>query len=433
MSTQVPYHIAVILPERYRGGTLRGAINAARMLALGAKDAGDALKISFGHLDLPDVYSRADFEDLIDLEITIRPFKNQIIAADKVEAIYETWIEIPASDHSSEYLVFNDGISNFEDADFWLIVSDRLPACIAPHRPYAIITYDYIQRYVPQIFGIDQSSEINWLRFEKYLEIARKADFVICTTHQTRRDCINYCGADADRVILFPMEFDPIEITRNASIENVAKNPPYIMWTANSTEHKNHRNVILGLEIYFKNHPNSPLEIHLTGVYTDLFSEIEKSDPNHKIPYITEIRKLISQTEQVKNRLKILGNVSDSRYINELSRAEWLLHGALYDNGTFSLVEAAWLGIPAISSKYPAILEQCELFGLRPQLFDPYEPASLAKAIAACVSQRDTAINQLPSRNRLQGRTYKEVAYQYWSTFKSTLNKVGYDYIRRPA
>lgn len=422
MATQVvkPLRIAVILPERYGGGTFRGAMNTARMLALGAKAEGDPVEISFGHVDAPDLYSDSDFDVLRSLGVKIRPFRRETVEARKMAPVLNRLDTSRPKIDSPLYLSFNDGISNFEDCDFWVIVSDRMPYPIPPHRPYAIVVYDYIQRYIPEIFGVDKKSEENWRLFETYARITRHAQFVIANTNVARRDCINYTGSSADRVIRFPMEFDPLE-SREAPLVGDAPTKPYLLWTTNSTQHKNHLNMIAGLEKYFSTHPESPLEIHVTGVHTDLFSSVGVKDVNYSNAYPVRVRKAIADSPKLRQRLKVMGILSDHEYLQKLRRAHGMLHGALYDNGTYAILEGAWWGIPSISSEYPAIQESCANYELKPVLFNPHKPEELAKAVEQFVERYQELIELLPSRETLRRHTFSTVAPQYWRTFVNAL------------
>lgn len=411
-------NVAVILPERYRGGTLRGALNITRMLAIGAKESGDVLELSFGHIDAPEVYVEDDFQELRELGVRIRPFQLEVMAGSKLDPLYDTVMSVPGRRRASEYSVFNDGISNFEDADFWIIVSDRLRAPIPPHRKYAVVVYDYIQRYVPDIFGTSNATNGNWMQFERYAKASRNADFVICTTEQTRQDCISYIGAESSRVYKFPQEFDPIDSTTATVWENSSVIVPYIIWTTNSTQHKNHRNVIAGLEKFLLRNSKNDVEIRMTGVYTHLFDSAGKRDPHFNDPYAVDVRNAIARTTLLKSRLKILGNLDDVEYRAQLAGARWLLHGAVYDNGTFSLIEAAWYGVPSISAEYPAIHECCENFYLDVALFDPYSPDSLCQVLESVIDHRDDWSRRLPGRDRLSNRSYENVAPSYWCKFK---------------
>lgn len=421
--------IAVILPEIYRGGTLRGAINIARMLAIGAHNDNSELELSFGYVDSPTTYNDSDFSDLLNIGVKVRPFRREAVESKKLQPILDRLSHKPSNFNTPTYWNFNDGISNFEDCDFWIIVSDRIQLPIPPHRPYAVVVYDYIQRYVPDIFGVTPESDGNWKMFDEYARATREAQFVICTTDQTKLDCINYAGVNAKKVFKFPMEFDPLESESSEStVFNHAEFPPYLIWTTNSTQHKNHIKVIEGLQIYFQAHPNSKLEIHVTGVYTHLFSEAGVSDPHFSSSYAMQVRRAISASPEVQKRIRILGNLTDEAYLLKLRNSYALLHGALYDNGTYSIVEAAWWGIPSVSSNYPAIIEACEIFGLNPVLFDPYSPSDLARSINELIENYEDIGKKIPSIERLKSRTFNVVANKYWDSFVTALECTGNEY-----
>ena len=410
--------IAVILPAGYRGGTLRGALNATRMLALGAAACGDHVTLSFGHLDDPSLYLDSDFEELRELGVRIRPFRPQVVSAASLASLYGEWVEVPERRRAPEYLVFNDGVSNFEDADFWLIISDRLNVALPAHRRYAIVVYDYIQRYVPAIFGQTADRTAIWMQFEAYAEAARRADFVVCTTQQTRSDCIGYVGADPERVRLFPMEFDPLS---DDAAPPDADARPYLLWTTNSTHHKNHLNVLEGMERLFRRRPDLPHELKMSGVLTHLFDESSKGEPHFDDPYIKRVRAKIEECEAVKRRLRILGNIPDGSYVDQLARADVLVHGALYDNGTFSVVEAAWFGVPSVSSDYPAMREIESRFGVPLEYFEATDTDTRAAALARMLEAPDVARARLPGRERLRRHSFEATAPGYWSAFRDAV------------
>ena len=419
------FHIAVILPERYRGGTLRGAKNIARMINAGARQEGEDIRVTFAYVDDDTVYESADFSDLRDEGIGVRPFQLTSLKSEFLNPYFGNGIEPVRSPSSGEYIVFNDGMSNLEDADFWILVSDRVALPLPPHRRYAVVVYDYIQRYVPEIFGAGSENEAAWRTFDSFARAAVEAEFVICTTKQTRQDCISYAGADPSRVIVFPMEFDPIlpEIPVRHGADLVVEKP-YILWTTNSTQHKNHINMLEGLERFFKQNPSSDLTVRMSGVYTHLFSVVDgKGDKFFDHPYAKQVRRKLSELPMVGERLTILGNVPDDAYIRELCGASFVLHGALYDNGTYSVVEGAFHGIPSISSDYPAMRELAENFSLPLIFFDSRRPQSLADAIRHALTGRDTLTKSLPTVDKLRERSFGAIAPKYWVRLRQALNE----------
>jgi glycosyltransferase involved in cell wall biosynthesis len=407
--------IAVILPERYRGGTLRGAKNVARMLRLGAQSAGDDLTVSFGYIDDPNIYSSDDFNDLRELGIACRPFRLELAAASGLNPYLIEWFHQFPENPTPNYVLFNDGITNFEECDFWIVVSDRVSSPIPPHRRYAVVTYDYIQRYVPEIFGTSPETDQYWILVEMYARFARSAAFVICTTEQTKSDCLAVAGATPDRVRVFPMEFDPLDLPTGGSREDAA---PYALWTTNTTEHKNHLNVIKGLERFFLENPASELQVRISGAYTDLFSGRFKGKPHFDNQYIALVRRTLEESSTLRKRVKILGNVSDTEYTAQLSAAAFCLHGAKYDNGTFAVLEAAWHAVPCLSSDYPAMREMSRRFSVPLTYFDPFQPDTLAAGIEHLMENRSDLVAALPSRDHLRRFSYENVAAEYWRCFK---------------
>jgi glycosyltransferase involved in cell wall biosynthesis len=417
--------IAVIVPHVYRGGTLRGAINIARMLKRGARAAGDLLEISFGHLDDSDVYRESDFNALRNDGIPVRPFKRQLVGDADLSWHLDAIGEAVEHRRSPWYLVFNDGAANFEDCDFWLIISDRISNPLPAHRRYAVVAYDYIQRYVPAVFGQTVESDAIWREFDQYALATRLADFVICTTEQTRRDCICYAGAEPKRVKLFPMEFDPFVIRDKSN--DVSEANPYIVWTTNTTIHKNHETTISALEKYFADNPYSQFKIIVTGAQTDAFDEHGSLSRAYELEYVRYVRDLIRRTDQFRKRARFLGEVSDTTYKRILSGAVALLHSALYDNGTFSVIEAACAGVPAISSDYPAMKEIASRFRLPIVFFNPVDGTSLRIAIEECLNSADKLRQKLPSIHELSRHSFNELAPVYWRLFQSAYNEHSID------
>ena len=126
--TRQPIKIAVLLPEAYGGGTLRGALSFAIQLHDGAKAAGDDVVVEFGFVSgANSSVQDLAFKSLRDRKISCRPMHVEIrplAALVLVGARGRT----PIDSEDRNILVFNDGISNFDDADYRFIISDRRQA-----------------------------------------------------------------------------------------------------------------------------------------------------------------------------------------------------------------------------------------------------------------------------------------------------------------
>ena len=398
--------IVIFLPAPYRGGSMQGAKNIAKMLLLGSTGANEPVEIVFSCLK--ETYNvNQEFSDLLALGIQVRETEWKIISKNEAQIALDFTQNEKILSHESYCLPY-DGINNFCDCDFWLIVSDRTSAPLLPIKPYGMIIYDYIQRYIPDIFGQDEGK-----LDLPFLYSARNANLILCTTPQTREDTIQYAGIDENKVLLVPMEFNPLKYEVKPFLQ---KDSPYFIWTSNATQHKNHKNALKALELYYEKF-DGKLKVLMTGVQTELF---QKRNTN-QIPYIVEIRDTIQKSAVLKNNITILGELSESQYISVLSGAEFLFHPVLYDNGTFSVIEAAYHSVPSASSNYPQMRYINERFNLNIEFFDPRKPQMIASVLKNMENNIFSLKESLPTKESLECHTYDKLSGKYWSLLRNYL------------
>ncbi len=384
--------IAVLVPVLYRGGSLRGAKLLAQAVHLGSRQAGEDVEIVLGHLDDADVYSDADFADL-DPEIKVRPFRWRVLTrAAAIRALaYEG--KQPTLEHAN-YLVPEDGIQHFADCDLWLVVSDRLTWPLLPLRPAVLMVYDYLQRYIPLMApGKD----------EVFLQAARVAKRVLVTTDFTAADAVGYAGVTEKRVIKVPMLSPNVVAAPQAQ---GGMSAPYFVWSTNMGPHKNHRNAVRALIRYYEEHGGS-LDCVVTGVNS-------RGLRNRENEKYREVAEIIAESRVLRSRLKILGELPDGKYGAVLRGAQFYWHPAIIDNGTFSVVEAARMGVPSLSSDYPAMREMDKQF----ELGLAYAPADDVEALGARLRwMEDNAEAQkafLPGPEVFERNSIERLAGAYW-------------------
>ncbi|WP_286818083.1 glycosytransferase [Pseudomonas sp. PGPPP2] len=391
--------IAVIVPVEYRGGSLRGAKLIANALYHGSRQAGEAIDVVFLHLDKPESYSDEEFKDLED-EILIRPYKwNVLDAAPARRAMrysgHEGW-----EPKSPRYLVVNDGINSLQDCDVWLVVSDRLSGPLLPMRPSVLMVYDYLQRYVPILpFGADQP----------FLNAARAASKVLVTTEFTKQDALNYAGISPDKVFKLPMlapDFSQIK----GSFSEASQ---YFLWTTNTAIHKNHVNAIKALKFYYEE-LGGILECRITGVDT-------KSLFKSPLPHLKPLADLMSKSRPLKKNIKLLGELPDRNYQSTLAGAAFLWHAGAIDNGTFSVIEAAGLGVPSLSSDYPAMREIDQQFSLALSWMKSDKPKQMASQLKEMELAYLERRNTLPSSDVLGEQGVEKLASAYWQVVRDCL------------
>jgi glycosyltransferase involved in cell wall biosynthesis len=392
--------IAVILPVQYRGGTLRAAKLLAIALWEGSRQEGEDVDVIFGHVDDPAFYSRRDFEDLPPT-ISRRPYTwasldGPVARRAMTYAGFETW-----QPSSEKYSLPDDGMRQFVDCDLWLVVSDRLAAPLLPIRPYVLLVHDYLQRYLPHGSGLAEYS---------FLAAARVAERVLVTTKFTEGDALQYAGLDPERVFRVPMlapKFEPV-----ADLQT-SRERPYFIWPTNAAAHKNHVNAFKALRIYWEELGGN-LDCHVTGVSTSGLLDDE-------LPFLRLLGNSADDIAALRARIRLHGELSDALYQRELAGARFLWHPAQIDNGTFSVVDAAHVRVPALSSDYPAMHEIDDQFELGLAWTPSDDPGRMARALKWMEQHAEEQRSMLPSQEHLEKHNVSAFAGRYWAVVRECL------------
>lgn len=423
--------IAVILPAAYGGGTLRGALNLVTQLHDGALAAGDRITVEFGYVQGSFAGYQSAFAALDHRRISYRTL---VLKVRPTHDFLQLKSVVPMNGErlDSTIIIFDDGISNFDDADYRIIVSDRLlGGSVAPTSPYSIVAYDFIQRYVPEIFGAegDPATPGHWRDLTGMMRNYIFADAIMVTSDQAASDAVAFAGARRAQVCKLPWSFDPVEVSSQQirTRANPAERPAdqdYLIWTTNVTPHKNHRVVLNALEALYSEDVAAP-KTYVTGVMT------ENLDPERPVAsiantsYVHEIRKLVQSSEILKEKVVFKGELSDRDYVKLLSGATLLLHGAIFDNGTFAVVEAAWQGVPSVSSGYAPMREIGQAFKLPLVFFDARRPEDMVDKIRAALANIDTLRRSLPTRDDLRAFSTESTSLAVWQKVRGIINHSG--------
>lgn len=392
--------IAIILPVQYRGGTLRAAKLLAIALWEGSRRDGEDVDVIFGHVDDPVFYSKSDFEDLPPTIIR-RPYtwtflEGPVARRAMTYAGFETW-----QPTSEKYILPDDGMRQFLDCDLWLVVSDRLSLPLLPMRPYVLLVHDYSQRYLPHSSGLAEYS---------FLSAARLAERVLVTTRFTEGDALQYGGLDPEKVFRVPMlapQFEPV-----ADLP-ASKERPYFIWPTNAGAHKNHVNSFKALRIYWEELGGN-LGCHVTGVNTSGLLDDER-------PFLKLLGNSTEDIGALRARIRLRGELSDASFQRELASARFLWHPTQIDNGTFSVVDAAHVGVPSLSSDYPAMHEIDNQFELGLAWMPSDDPGRMARALKWMEEHVEQQRLALPSKESLEKQNVDAFAGRYWAVVRECL------------
>jgi hypothetical protein len=392
--------IAVILPVRYRGGTLRAAKLLAIALQEGSRRAGEEVDVVFGHVNDPASYNNNDFEDLPST-IVRRPYLWTSLDGPAARramtyAGFETW-----QPTSQEYHLPDDGIRQFLDCDLWLVISDRLSLPLLPVRPYVLLVHDYLQRYLPHRSDLAEHS---------FLAAARLAERVLVTTKFTEGDALQYAGLDPGKVFRMPMLAPKFE---SAADLPISTERPYFIWPTTAAFHKNHVNSFKALRVYWEELGGN-LDCHVTGVNTsDLL--------DHDGPFLRLLGNSPEDIGERRARIRLRGELSDALYQRVLAGARFLWHPAQIDNGTFSVVDAAHERVAALSSDYPAMREIDSQFELGLAWTPSDDPGRMARALKWMEEHVEERQLLLPSKESLEKQNVGAFAGQYWTVVRECL------------
>lgn len=391
--------VAVLVPVKYRGGSLRGAKMLAEAIRLGSIKAGDEAEVVMGHVDDPEVYSKRDFADMCSA-IKIRPFRWRHLDKSTAARAMEYAGAGGALDHEY-YSVPDDGIQQFGDCDLWVVVSDRLELPLLPLRPAVLMVYDYLQRHLPVMKpGQD----------EVFLLSARRARRVLVTTEFTRGDAISYAGVPAERVVKLPMLAPEVKYHCNA--ESLHRRP-YFVWSTNAAPHKNHTAALEALRRYYDD-LGGELDCLVTGVNSRGLRDGSQEN-------LRDAARILAASRSLRQRISVLGELQDAQYAAVLRGARFYWHPAIIDNGTFGVVEAARLGIPSLSSDYPAMREMDTQFGLNLAFFPCSDPVVMAERLRWMQDHAEERRALVPTAEALADNSIEQLSGAYWEAIRELM------------
>jgi len=246
--------------------------------------------------------------------------------------------------------------------DFIVFLS-RAPE--APECPFITPLWDLQHRLQPWFPEVRENGVWEW-RERLYLDILKKATFIITGTAEGQEEISCFYGISKNRIKILPLPTPDFCLTSTkerdrGDIQKFSIHGDYLLYPAQFWSHKNHINCIYALKILHQQY-NLPLSLVFVGSDKGNLSYVQKSAYDQGlIPFV-----------------QYLGFVTQKDLIALYQNATALIFPTFFGPDNLPPLEAFALKCPVIASNVPGAYEQLDDAAL---LFDPKSPEDIAKAI----------------------------------------------------
>jgi glycosyltransferase involved in cell wall biosynthesis len=204
----------------------------------------------------------------------------------------------------------------------------------------------------------------------------RRADLVLTPSEATRRDVAEFCGIDADRVVVTPLGvdpgFQPPSLQQVTAIrERFGLVRPYILTVGTIEPRKNLARLV---QAFAQVSGEFPHDLVLVGPEGWLMDEIEGA----------------IATSGIAERVRRIGFADDAALVALYGGADAVAMPSLYEGFGLPLLEAMASGAPVLTSNVSALPE---VAGEAAELVDPTSVESIAEGLSALLgseSRRDS-------------------------------------------
>jgi glycosyltransferase involved in cell wall biosynthesis len=315
-------------------------------------------------------------------EVTLKRVRmNPILRSEAVRMFCGTppWL---AARPEKEFCFLSGAALTALRADAWLALVDRFPLPLLPARPYGVVVYDMIQSYAPEGFPPTFFTDMA----VGMTPSVRAADRVLVTSPQTREDAIRGYGLDPAKVSLVPLACNPAQRFGHLRPVRVPRvREPFIMNVAGRGRHKGAEVMLRGYARLKARLGKHTPRLVFCGFGTDEFAPRYKG-PVRTLAHSRAMRRLVRDLGLVQGRdVTFLGFRTEAELLDLYQRCSVVVNAALYDNGTFTVLEGAYFGRPAVSSRYPAAEFISERFCVPTEFFPCGDPDGLADAVLAAL------------------------------------------------
>jgi glycosyltransferase involved in cell wall biosynthesis len=276
--------------------------------------------------------------------------------------------------------------------------------------PVVSVVYDLQFAYYPQFF----SSQDRFAREYHFRETCRRSSLLVCISDFVRETVLLNSGLPPARVVTIPIRL--ATRLQKPSAENVSavlqkyslKENGFLLYPANFWCHKNHSMLLTAFAMYRHRHPESPLQLILTG------------SPDERMNLLQEA----VQRMGLQSSVTLPGYLSEDEFAPLLATCKALIFPSLYEGFGMPVLEAMAFSKPVLCSNVTSLPE---VAGDGALLFDPRKPHEILATIEQIMADPKLA-SLLVERGkaRIDGWEGPErMAREYLAVFHSLPTKNG--------
>lgn len=251
--------------------------------------------------------------------------------------------------------------------------------------PFIVTMHDVQELHFPEFFTPEQRA----YRAEHYWKSLKYASGVIVSFNHVKQDLIKYFNLPESKVFVCPLPYNQIklafptehEVSKYAEKYDDLKD--FILYPAQTWQHKNHLSLIKAIELIKAQHQRS-INLVCTGKKNSFFDEtIEKYLMN----------------SLVSTQIHFMDIVPETELYWLYKNSALVVVPTLYEAGSFPLLEAMSLDVPVICSSVTSLPET---IGDSRFIFDPLDINAMSQLILEMLNNTELKQDNLRnSQNRI--------------------------------
>jgi glycosyltransferase involved in cell wall biosynthesis len=230
-----------------------------------------------------------------------------------------------------------------------------------------------------------------------YRMAARKANYILCDSHYTRKALAQWYPPAHPKSITVPLGIskeasEPVsDDLFEEALEEYPIPPRYLLYLGSTRPNKNLANMLQGFMEYKRRHPEDSIKWVLV-IRPDRFFE----------PLFRTLRE-----KQLLGEVIVLEQVTEAHKRALISRAQAMTFVTMYEGFGFPVLEAQAQGVPCVAAHHGSIPEVAGTDGA--YLVDPLDPQAIAAGLEAILLNPNL-------RQRIQEAGLKNIHRFSWET-----------------